>query len=90
LSYQVEITNGAKHDLRRVHAQDEARILAAIRSLADEPYPAGVLKLSGSGSPAWRIRVGEYRVIFTISEEQQVVFIESVERRTSQTYRRLP
>jgi mRNA-degrading endonuclease RelE of RelBE toxin-antitoxin system len=38
----------------------------------------------------WRIRVGEYRVMYSISNERELVIIEEVARRDSQTYERLP
>lgn len=39
--------------------------------------------------PLWRIRVGEYRVVYGVSQEQEVILVESISRRTTQTYRRL-
>jgi mRNA interferase RelE/StbE len=63
-------------------------MLAAIEALGENPYPRGALKLTGV--PLWRIRVGEYRIIYGVSQENEVVIIEAVVRRGTQTYRRLP
>ncbi|MCI5126476.1 MAG: type II toxin-antitoxin system RelE/ParE family toxin, partial [Candidatus Electrothrix sp. AR5] len=61
MTYFVEILRSAQKQLRKIDRQDQSRIIAAIKSLAENPHPAGSKKLSGR--PAWRIRIGSYRVI---------------------------
>jgi len=69
-------------------ARDAVRIAAAIKALEDDPFPRGALKLSGSSPPVWRLRVGEYRIIYGVSTQREIIFVEAILRRTSQTYER--
>jgi mRNA interferase RelE/StbE len=90
LSYKIELVRGAERDLRRLPDREVERILAAIRRLEENPSPRGALKLGGVGPPLWRLRVGEYRVIYGVPQEHELVLVEAILRRDSQTYRRLP
>jgi mRNA interferase RelE/StbE len=86
LPYRIDMSREALHDLRRLRDSDILRISTAIRGLEENPLPVGVKRLRGA--PFWRIRVGEDRVIYSFSQEQQVVYVEGVLRRYSKTYRR--
>jgi mRNA interferase RelE/StbE len=56
----------------------------AIESLCENPRPPGVKKLKGN--VGWRIRVGEYRVLYTIWDKESLIMVEGVMRRTTTTY----
>jgi len=60
------------------------RVRAAIEALADNPRPIGVKKLGGK---VHRIRVGPYRIIYSIHDEERVVVIDKVARRRERTYK---
>ncbi|MEI7902564.1 MAG: type II toxin-antitoxin system RelE/ParE family toxin [bacterium] len=68
MSYTVEILRVAQKQLSRLDRQSQERLIVAIRFLAVNPRPEGCLKLTGR--PAWRIRVGAYRVIYEIADGQ--------------------
>jgi len=55
-----------------------------VEDLGDDPRPPGTKKLSGS--PLWRIRVGDVRVIYSVWDAQQLVVITRVARRNESTY----
>ena len=57
------------------------RITKAIMNLADEPRPAGVRKLSGEMHGAWRVRIGDYRVLYNIDDERHLITILTVQHR---------
>jgi mRNA interferase RelE/StbE len=61
LTYSLFIERQAQRALARIARTDQERIISAIRGLTDDPRPHGVKKLNGR--EAWRIRVGDYRVI---------------------------
>ncbi len=63
------------------------RTIRAIRKLAENPRPRGARKLMGAMRGAWRIRVGDYRVIYDVDDAQQLVVILAVSRRR-EVYRR--
>ncbi len=79
MRFQIEILRSAQKSLSQIQSQDQERIIEAIRSLADEPRPHGCKKLSGRD--AWRIRVGNYRVIYEIRESKLVVLIVDIGHR---------
>lgn len=69
----------------RIRKQDLERIILAVDGLAEEPWPAGVRKLKG-GERAYRIRVGQYRVVYEVYNSDSLVLILHVGRRTETTY----
>jgi mRNA interferase RelE/StbE len=66
--------------LRKLDATVQRRALRAVEALADDPRPNGCRKLVGSEN-AYRIRVGDYRVIYTVDDVILIVAIESVRHR---------
>ncbi len=83
---RVELTSAAKRDLRRLSPQIQARLLEPILALTHNPRPVGVRKVSGE-EKTWRIRVGQYRVIYDIYDDQELVIVLKVDRRRESTYR---
>ena len=79
MTYSVEILRSAQKQLAKVDRQDRSRIIAAIRELADQPHPPGSKKLSGR--PAWRIRVGVYRVIYEICDDRLLIMVIAIGHR---------
>ena len=53
-------------------------MVVAIRSLATEPRPAGAVKLTGFVPPAWRLRIGDYRIVYEIHETEVLVVVFNV------------
>lgn len=66
--------------LERAAEKDLARLSSAIQALATSPRPSGCRKLAGSKND-WRIRVGDYRVVYEIADEIRVVRVNRVRRR---------
>jgi len=79
VTYTVEILRSAQKQLARIEPKDQARIISAIRELAATPRPSGSKKLSGR--PAWRIRIGVYRVIYEIHDERLVILVVALGHR---------
>ena len=78
--YRVLLERAAEKDLARLSAEIHTRIISAIQSLAQNPRPSGCRKLAGSQHD-WRIRVGDYRVIYEIADTIRVVRINRVRHR---------
>jgi mRNA interferase RelE/StbE len=79
--YRVRLARRAERGLRRIRQGDPrayARVASAIRSLADDPRPPGAVKLAGFDPPAWRLRVGEYRIVYEIHESEVLVVVVNV------------
>ncbi|MGH2457685.1 MAG: type II toxin-antitoxin system RelE family toxin [Chloroflexota bacterium] len=88
MPYRVEISPSAGKDLRRLPAVSRKRLEPAIMALADEPRPDGVRKIRGE-EQAYRIRQGDYRIIYDIYDDVSLVVILRVDRRSESTYRRI-
>jgi mRNA interferase RelE/StbE len=79
-TYRVEWKPSAIRELKRLDRQVVPRIVAAVESLGVSPYPSGVRKLHG-GERTYRIRVGEYRVIYEIFDLRLTVHVVRVRHR---------
>ena len=87
MSYQVRLRRAAQKQLDKLAEQDYEIIAEAISALEREPRPPRVKKLVESG--LWRIRVGQYRVVYAIDDRESLVTVVRVARRTEDTYKRL-
>ena len=70
-SYSVRFKSSVKKDLRSIQKQDVLRILKALEGLAEDPRPSNAKPLTGRY--AWRLRIGQYRAVYTIHEEEIII-----------------
>lgn len=77
---EIRVSATAEKQLRAVPKDDQRRLIAAIRSLAADPRPRGCRKLQGYDD-VFRIRVGLYRVIYSVQNRQLVVIVLKVGHR---------
>jgi len=82
--YRIELVKQAVKEYQSVPSHERQNIKKAILSLEKNPRSAQVKKLKGR--EYYRFRIGDWRVIFSVSDKLKVVTIISVERRTSTTY----
>ena len=87
MALRIEWKKSTKKDLRRLPSVEVNRILAAVGALADEPFPSGVEKLAGA-EHAYRIRIGDYRVIYEVVTRLNLVEVQRVRHRKD-VYRKL-
>lgn len=80
MTYRIEFTKKANKQFQSLPAQVKQRIALKVESLAQEPRPNGVTKLSGEDN-AYRIRVGDYRIVYSIFDEEVVILIFRVSHR---------
>jgi mRNA interferase RelE/StbE len=78
--YIVELRPAARKQLDGINAKDRARILRRLAALTNGPRPAGVTRLAGADD-LWRIRVGDYRIIYSIHDGHLVVTVVRVAHR---------
>ena len=77
--YRVRFKSSVKKDLRSIQKQDVLRILKAIEGLAEDPRPSNAKSLTGRD--AWRLRIGQYRALYKIHEEEILIGIIKVGHR---------
>ena len=78
--YSIQITPGAARGLTALDKPARRRIAIRIDALAENPRPAGVKKLQGE-SNTWRVRVGDYRIIYTIEDNRLVLLVIKIGHR---------
>lgn len=83
--YTVVFARSARKELQKLDAQVARRILKQVEVLATDPRPSGVVKLEGAAD-LWRIRVGQWRVVYRISDRERLVDVIAVRHR-SDAYR---
>jgi mRNA interferase RelE/StbE len=77
--YEVILSNRAEKRLSRLRAGEYERVLRAVMSLAEDPRPRNCHKLQGR--EGWRIRVGDYRVIYEVDDTAQEVLVVAIGHR---------
>jgi mRNA interferase RelE/StbE len=80
--YSISFARSARKELESLNASLIRRIFPKIEILAKEPRPKGCRKLRGELN-LWRIRIGEYRVIYAIDDRQKEVDIVAVRHRSA-------
>ena len=77
--YELRLRASVATDLRGLPKKDVARILDRIQSLKDDPRPTGCVKLSAQ--ERYRIRQGNYRILYTVSDHEVMVEIVKIGHR---------
>ena len=78
--YTISFTRSARKELSRLDKKTVSRIFIKIEALAGNPFPASCRKIQGAAD-LWRIRVGNYRVIYQIIDQQLIIEVVAVRHR---------
>ena len=79
-TYNVVLTSSSAKELEKLPAQIVARIVPRLENLAVNPRPSGCKKMQG-GDKEWRIRIGDFRAVYTIDDTQQLVEVTRIRHR---------
>jgi mRNA interferase RelE/StbE len=85
--YEIHFARSARKELERLPDQLIQRALRQIRLLSEEPRPRNAVKLAGRDE-LWRIRAGDYRVVYEINDAAKTIDIALIRHR-SEVYRNL-
>jgi mRNA interferase RelE/StbE len=80
MPYQVILKPSAAKSVRKLDRDTQRRVLRLLEVLAQEPRPAGVVKMAGDDN-LWRVRLGDYRVVYEIHDRQLIVLVVRVAHR---------
>ena len=83
MSYAVRLEASAERELKRLPSDVLLRVDAMLMSLGENPRPPGVVKLHGREGEGWRVRVGDYRILYTIDDKAQVVSVYRIRPRST-------
>ena len=87
MTYRIQVAPAAVRQLRKLDGSALRRVQAAIELLAAEPRPSGAKKLVG-GDGEWRVRTGDYRIVYEISDGILLVLVVAVGHRREVYQRR--
>ena len=74
MTYRIEVAPSAARQLRKLDPVARRRVQAALELLAQDPRPSGAKKLAG-GDGEWRVRTGDYRIIYEIRDDVLLVLV---------------
>lgn len=78
-NYRIVIKKSAAKEIEKILKKDRVKIIEKIRSLASDPHPIGSKKLSGQEK--YRIRQGDYRILYQVINEELVITVVKVGHR---------
>jgi mRNA interferase RelE/StbE len=78
--YAITFARSARRELERLDASVVRRVISKIESLAQNPRASGSRKLQGEQN-LWRIRIGDYRVVYSVDDRQRIVDIVRIRHR---------
>jgi len=80
LAYQVRFKSSAAEAIRKLPKSQQRRVIAKVEALAETPHPPGSKKLHGSDD-LFRIRVGDYRIIYAVLDQKLLILVVRVGHR---------
>ena len=80
MRYEVTLAPAAARQLRKFDPHVRRRVQAAIELLAEDPRPPAATRLVG-GAGEWRVRTGDYRIVYEIQQDQLLVLVLNVGHR---------
>ncbi len=88
MTYVVELSPAAVRQLKKLDRQIQIRVLGRIEKLESEPRPSNATILKGTDDTLYRVREGDYRIIYTVEDDQLIVLVIRIGHR-SEVYRKL-
>lgn len=89
MTYQVQVGKSVRKAMRRFPRQDQSRIVTVLRTLGENPRPTGCQPVKAAEPGTYRVRVGNYRIVYTVLDAEQLIIVAKVARRGEDTYKRL-
>ena len=80
MTYEIEVLPAAVRALKKLDERDADRVIKTIDALAEHPRPHGVKKLQGA-KDLYRVRVGQYRIIYEVHDQRLLVVVVSLGHR---------
>ena len=81
VKYEIEISESAEKSLEKIPKRDRLKILEKIDDLEKDPLPAGSIKLKGSKEVLYRIRSGDYRVVYSVKQDVLIILVIEIGHR---------
>jgi mRNA interferase RelE/StbE len=85
MAWKLQIAGPAQKEFRKLPADNQRRVRAALLAMQEDPFRGDIQRLKGQRT-AWRRRVGNYRIIYDLYFEERLIIVSGILRRTSTTY----
>ena len=79
--FKAELSSHAKHFLKKVPKNDRDRIIDKIRRLVIDPFPSDRKRVLGKKEKVFRVRVGNYRILYVALSKENVILISNIDKR---------
>jgi mRNA interferase RelE/StbE len=84
-SWELRVSKDALKALAKIPKDHAEKILEVVETLVVNPFVGDIKKIRGEDQ-TWRRRVGEYRILFELYQNEKIIFVFSIKRRSSNTY----
>jgi len=81
--FNIELTNNSKGFLKRCDGKLLERLKKKMRDLQNEPFPSDCKRVVGRPEKTFRVRVGDYRILYSLLAEQSVIIIQDIDKRAN-------
>ncbi|MBI4299143.1 MAG: type II toxin-antitoxin system RelE/ParE family toxin [Chloroflexi bacterium] len=81
MTYKVLLERRVEKELRSLPRQALRRIDLRLLQLAEDPTPRGAVKLRGRETEGWRLRIGDYRILYTVDDQRSLVRVYRIKHR---------
>ncbi len=79
--FSIEFGSDAKKFLKRAERQIAERIIKRIKKLREDPFPSEVKRVVGKKDKIFRVRIGDYRIQYSVFYEKNLIFISDIDKR---------
>ena len=85
MAWNLQLAGPAQRDFQKLPQKDQGRVRTALIAMQENPFRGDIKRLKGQPT-AWRRRVGNYRIVYDLHAEAQLIVVAGILRRTSTTY----
>lgn len=82
MTYTVELAPAARRQLKKLDRPIQERLFRRMKRLETNPRPTTAVQLQGTGDTFYRVREGDYRIIYTIEDDRLVVLVVRIAHRS--------
>lgn len=87
MKFEVHLSSRSHKFLKRTEKRTYERLIRNVETLADNPFPSEAKKIIGRKEKLFRIRVGDYRILYEVYLDKNVILVVNIDKR-SRVYRR--
>ncbi|KAA0009508.1 MAG: type II toxin-antitoxin system RelE/ParE family toxin [Thermoplasmata archaeon] len=87
MKFSIYLSTSSQKFLKKLNRIDYERIIKRLKELSADPFPSGAKRIIGRKEKVFRIRVGDFRILYVVYLEKQAILISNIDKR-SRIYKR--